>query len=85
MHGFRLDATGYPLACQPAPEDYRHGQEHDHQHTPGGRGGFFGQRGGQDHRREGGSRNERRQHRVAEVSHDDPRALGQVRADQDQP
>jgi hypothetical protein len=41
MHGFRLDATGYPLACQPAPEDYRHGQEHDHQHTPGGRGGFF--------------------------------------------
>ena len=84
MHGIRVDATGHPLACQPAPDGYRDGQGHDHQHAPGGRG-VLGQRGGQQHRGEGGSRNERRQNRVAEVGQDDPGALGQVRAGQDQP
>jgi hypothetical protein len=84
VHGIRVDATGHPLAGQPAPDGYRGGQTHDHQHAPGGEG-VFGQGGSQDQRREEGSRNEWRQNGVAEVSLDDPRALGQVRADQNQP
>ena len=84
VHGIPVDATGHPLAGQPPPDGDRHSQEHDHEHPPGSEGAV-GQRGGQEHRGEGGSRNERRQHRVAEVGQDDPRALGQVRADQDEP
>ena len=56
---------------------------HDHQNAPGGKG-ILGQPGGQEHRREGGSRNERRP-TGSRSSAKTIAALGQVRADQDQP
>jgi hypothetical protein len=58
MPGIRLDATGYPLAGQPAPDGHCHRQEHDHQHARGGQG-IWSQAGGQEHRREGEHWNER--------------------------
>ena len=74
-------ATGHHWPVSQPPIAIVDGQEHDHQHASGGEG-ILGQPGGQEHRREGGNRNERRQNRVAEVGQDDPGTLGQVRADQ---
>jgi hypothetical protein len=44
MHGIRLDATGHPLACQPAPDGHGHRQEYDNQNARGCRG-VWSQRG----------------------------------------